>query len=294
MEPDNPNCEEEKETESTETDDELEAGEDLQLGVPIDSLEQPEPFETTVSISGESANIDIVDEPGESQETEVQPETSTQTNESALKMIKDTEANGASAPNGRDGLEDPDNNLQKSPAHQDQLPDEISHNLGAIYRKLDFLHQEFEGKLKYDEHKNRIIDNLHEELQTYKEDLAKKNLQSIMLDVIKIIDDIRKITKYYHNKMIDEIDVPKLLKIIDTIPSDLEDIFSYQGIQSFYCEGDVFDPRRQRIIEKIETVEQLKDKSVAERLRPGYEWDGKVIRPEMISVWVFKKNSVDG
>jgi molecular chaperone GrpE (heat shock protein) len=93
--------------------------------------------------------------------------------------------------------------------------------------------QRFKAKLKYDAHKERIIDHLHQELQAYKNDIVKKHVQSLIMDLIKIIDDARKFTEHYRTKEPSLEDIAKLLDFLDHIPSDLEDILLWQGIKSF-------------------------------------------------------------
>jgi molecular chaperone GrpE (heat shock protein) len=170
--------------------------------------------------------------------------------------------------------------------------DKISLGLEGLSRKLDNLQEEFGRKLKYDAHKEKLIDSLHKELQLYKEDLVKKHVQSMIMDVIKIIDDIRKLSEHYHTCPLEEIEVEKLLGIFDRIPSDLEDIFFYQGIIPYECNGDIFDPKRQRILKNIDTLDQSKDKMIAESIRPGYEWEGRVLRPEIVAVYHYKEPNI--
>ena len=160
-----------------------------------------------------------------------------------------------------------------------------------IKEQLQELSQAFESKLKYDEHKNKTIDDLHQSLQEYREGRVKKYLHRFITDIIKIVDDMRKFTT--HNKKLPPSveTTEKLLKYIENIASDLEDIFSWEGVVPFTCNEDIVDPYRQRILNKIETDDPAKDKTVAERLRPGYEWDGKVIRPEMVSAYIYQTES---
>ena len=54
------------------------------------------------------------------------------------------------------------------------------------------------------------------------------------------------------------------------------------------ADGNLFDARRQRVLKKIETSDIAKDKTVAESLRPGYEWDGQILRPEIVAVYVYQ------
>ena len=156
-----------------------------------------------------------------------------------------------------------------------------------ISRRIDHLAGHFEGKLKYDEHKNQIIDELHGQLQDFREGIIKKHLVSIVSDLIKIIDDTRKFKAHYEAGHRPEDTTERLLDFIGQISSDLEDLFTFQGIFPYTCPGNRYDSVRQRIIRKIPTEDPEKNRLVAESLRPGYEWEGKVIRPEMVAVYIF-------
>lgn len=153
--------------------------------------------------------------------------------------------------------------------------------------QLRTLAEEFQTKLKYDEHKNRIIDGLHQELQEYREGLIRKHLHSTITDAIKIIDDIRKLKSHYEDEPPTEESLPSLLGFLEDIAADIEDLFSWQGVMPFTCNADHFDSTRQRVIKKIKTDDPQIDKKVAESIRPGYEWEGKVLRPEMVAVYIY-------
>lgn len=163
--------------------------------------------------------------------------------------------------------------------------------LNGINEQLKDLSRSFESKLKYDAHKNKIIDDLHQSLQEYREGLVKKYLHRIVIDIIKIVDDMRKFAAHYKNQSDSEKQsndtTEKLYTYIENIASDLEDLFAWEGVTPFTCNGEGIDPSRQRILKKIETDDPEKDKTVAKRLRPGYEWDGKIIRPEMVSAYIY-------
>lgn len=171
----------------------------------------------------------------------------------------------------------------------DDAAESMAQKLEVIQEQMHYLQGEFQTKVKVDAQKDKIIDNLHQELQEYKGDIQKKLLQSMIMDIIQIIDNIRKLTSHYASKDPSENDPEKLLKLLESIPSDLEDIFLWQGIKPFTCNSDTFDPARQRVLKKLETGDKEKDKSVAESIRPGYEWDGKVIRPEMVAAYIYKE-----
>lgn len=165
---------------------------------------------------------------------------------------------------------------------------DLQHHLDDIQTQLAQLKAEFSGKIKYDGHKDEIIDKLHQELQEYKQDIVKKHILSIVLDVVKVADDIRKWIAYFRSLDVSQRDPVKLFRYLEAIPSDLEDIFYWQGVKPYASREGVFDPAKQRTIKKITTDDPSKDKTIAKSLRPGYEWEGKVIRQEMVAVYVYE------
>ena len=160
---------------------------------------------------------------------------------------------------------------------------------GAVQQSLQ---EEFQSKLKYDQHKEKIIDDLHRELQGYKNDILKKAIQPLVLDIINTIDNINKVTWSYRNQK--NVPADKLLEVIEAFSGDLEDVLYRQGIESYKSqEAVVFNGNRQKILKIIETAKMNSDKLVADTLKKGYEWDGKIIRPEMVSVYAYKEECQD-
>jgi molecular chaperone GrpE (heat shock protein) len=168
---------------------------------------------------------------------------------------------------------------------------DFSSKLDNISYQLDALQEEFLNKLKNDAHKDKLIDSLHQELQSYKSDLIKKHVQSMVVDVIKIIDDIRKLSEHYQSMNPKDLKPSKLLYLLKRIPDDLEDIFFYQGVKPFTCSGNEFDATRQRVLKRIITSDASLDNKVAESLKSGYEWGNRVIRPEIVAVYLYQKLS---
>ncbi len=190
---------------------------------------------------------------------------------------------------------EPDQETEDAEKHiEKNIPDEAlsaPSPFDEIKDQLSGLSQAFDNKLKYDEHKNKIINDLHQSLQEYREGLVKKYLLRIITDMIKIIDDMRKFASHYSAERSLDQSPEKLLEYIKDLASDLEDLVSWEGVIPFTCKENMVNPSRQRILNKIETNDPAKDKTVAERLRPGYEWDGKVIRPEMVSAYIYQTES---
>ncbi|WP_166405116.1 nucleotide exchange factor GrpE [Desulfonema ishimotonii] len=175
----------------------------------------------------------------------------------------------------------------------DDMIDPVSLKLDEIERHLERLGREFESKLKHDTHKNRVIDTLHRELQEYKKDVIKKQVKALIMDIIQFVDNSRKLAQHYSVQDASAADPRKLIRLLNGIPSNLEDVMGRQGVSSFTCEDSVFDPTRQRVLRRVETSDPSEDKTIAQRLHPGYEWDGDMIRPELVSVYVHREVRVE-
>lgn len=160
--------------------------------------------------------------------------------------------------------------------------------LERIEAQIERLSNEFKSKLKYDAHKEKIIGQLHEELHQFKNNIIKKQIIPIVTDLIKMIDGISKFSTHHTDKNTSALDSKKLFGFIKGLPSELEDILLSQGVNSFTCNNEFFDPSRQRIVKKITTTDKSKDKFVIKTVYPGYEYAGQLLRPEMVQILIYK------
>ncbi|MDP8228015.1 MAG: nucleotide exchange factor GrpE [Candidatus Electryoneaceae bacterium] len=161
--------------------------------------------------------------------------------------------------------------------------------------QMDDLLRQFQSKIKYDAHKEEIINKLHSELQDYKTDLLQKLLRPLIMDIIHLMDDLTKLIDHYRSQDPSQTDPTKFIRLMAEIPSDLEDILYRQEVESFrHSEKDKsFDPSRQRALKTRKTGDQSLDKTIAQSLRVGFEWMGKVLRPEMVEAFVYDPNLAD-
>jgi molecular chaperone GrpE len=169
-----------------------------------------------------------------------------------------------------------------------RLGDRLSQQFDAIQALL-------ERDARAEATRERVIDRLHGELQEYKQDLLLKVQRPIFLDLIQLHDDI--------GKMIDARPLPAadaeadpfaaVRGILESIQVAIEDILYRQGVEPFAAEGDAFDPRRQRAVATVATEDPARNKTIAARLRKGFQAGDKLIRPEIVSVYTFRSPSAD-
>ena len=157
----------------------------------------------------------------------------------------------------------------------------------SLAGKLEKLAVSFEREVRAEASRERVVDRLHKELEEYKQDLLLKILKPVFIDMIQLHDDI--------GKMIDatdrddlSADARKLLRVSEEYQQAIEDILYRQGVEPFEVEGSTFDARRQRAVAPILTIDPALVKTIARRIRKGFAAEGKVIRPEIVSVYVLK------
>lgn len=157
--------------------------------------------------------------------------------------------------------------------------------LADLQERLEAMSASFETKIKYDAVKERVIDELHHELQGYREDLAFKLMRPLFLDLIGMHDDMSSILRHAPT---DENTEPAQVIMIDNLrsfQSTIEEILTRQGIDVYTEVGDVFVPGRQRATKMIVTEEPELHMKLIERLRKGFAYGSRMLRPEMVTVY---------
>lgn len=163
----------------------------------------------------------------------------------------------------------------------------ILEKVQELQKSLDNLQKCFDRKIATDQHKNQLFDNMHKELVGYQNGNFDKVINSIGLDLILLIDDIKKSHKVYSEKEGTEEDYKKLLKLFYGLVGDLEDILYRQSIESYRIEGSEVDVKRQKIVGTTPTNQLEEENQISERVADGYEKNGAVIRPERVKIYKY-------
>lgn len=166
--------------------------------------------------------------------------------------------------------------------------DVISDNLQELSNKVDQMNQLFIQKIAHTTHEEKIVDQMHAELQKYKQDMYAQLVRPILLDIIEMRDSILRMSASFASRPEGEQNIP--LKTFSDYAYDVQDILEKNNITIYNSkEGDDFSPIKQKAIKKVTTpVEKLHGK-IAESLSSGYDYLGKPISPEKVVVYVYKK-----
>jgi molecular chaperone GrpE len=161
--------------------------------------------------------------------------------------------------------------------------EEVSRDIQILMEEMQRLRRDFDNKVKYDESKERLIDSLHMELQTYREGLHFKILHPVFMDLISMHDDLGKLLEDVLSK---ENEVSRqMLRNLESFQESIEEILRRNGVEAFSVEETTFVSGKQRVLRVVVTSDLALDKRVARRVRKGFEYDGRVLRPEIVEVY---------
>jgi len=154
-----------------------------------------------------------------------------------------------------------------------------------LLSKMEQLEQRFETRLLSDAHKDKLIDQLHAELQGYRNQLIRNQVRPMLLDLIQIFDSYQKLLQDLPPQNTPE-SAQSMREALAMVPQDILDLLYRQGVEPFEVPEPVFQPQSQRMIQKLATEELSLHRQIAQRLRPGFVWDGEPIRQEWVNVYI--------
>jgi molecular chaperone GrpE len=161
--------------------------------------------------------------------------------------------------------------------------------MNEIKAILAALQADFESKLKYDASKERIIQNLHSEVQSYKGGLYFKIMQPIFYDLFAMHDDLTNLLRFNAANISPEEALHRFRKSMASFQESVESVLEHYGVTPFEEPGDDFVPQRQRAARLEPTDDPLKDRQVSNHIRKGFEYEGKVLRPEAVALYKYQE-----
>ena len=176
---------------------------------------------------------------------------------------------------------------EETPNETTKLTAPVETKLDQLLAALEALQAQFGEKIAVDTHKNALFDEMHQELIRYQNGILDKIVETMALDIIQMADSTKRSLRLYEEKEPSEDNYRRLLRVIEGIAEDLDDILYRQSIEPYQVAGAQVDVRRQKIVQTVETDQQDRDNLVAVRVADGYEKNGKVIRPARIKIYKY-------
>lgn len=163
----------------------------------------------------------------------------------------------------------------------------LINDVSELGDRISELGKLFEAKILHTVHEEKIVDQMHSELQKYKEDMYSQLVRPILLDIIEIRDSILRVSQAHQNKPEGEQSIP--LNTFELYASDIREILEKNNIDIYRSDENTdFVPVRQRIITKVLTSDHNLHGKVAKSLSDGYNYYGKIISAEKIAAYFYE------
>ncbi len=177
----------------------------------------------------------------------------------------------------------------EDPGLQENKIEEVTSKLEYLSQLLEQLTKDFEERFLYDEKQEKLIDQMHTELQNYRNDLYASLIKPILIDIIEVVDNIRKAGITYGAKGAEQAEAAF---VITDFIEDLHYILNNYGVDIYKATaGEPFIPVRQRILSTIATNNLELNGKVSESMGFGYFYKGKVLWPEKVTVYKYQSNT---
>ena len=168
------------------------------------------------------------------------------------------------------------------------LLDTVMAGIETLSERIGALETLFQSKILHAAHEEKIVDQMHKELQTYKKDMYSQLTRPILLDIIVMRDGILNVVAAYREKPEEERFVP--LSDFELSADEAEEILEKNQVEVYKSdEGSEFVPVRQKALKKITTDNPELHGKVEKSLSDGYSYNGRTISPEKVNVYVYEK-----
>ena len=163
---------------------------------------------------------------------------------------------------------------------------EIAESISGLSEKIEQMNTLFAQRIQRTEYEEKIMDQMHSELQKYKDDMYSQLIRPILLDIIDVRESIRHLADVFRAKPEDERYIP--LNDFSLYTYDMGDILEKNNVTIFDSKcGDDFTPTKHKVIGTIETSDKGLDRKIADSLSSGYEYNGRFIVSEKVAVYKY-------
>ena len=168
----------------------------------------------------------------------------------------------------------------------------MQETLTNVINSLSNLQKDFEAKIKYDNSKERTIDSLHKELQSYRNNLYFQHLRPLVMGIVTIYDDMVKITTKDCVEDKSQ-EIANISEEISDFIQDIEDVLNRHGFDIYQTDSEIFDPKMQSAQKIVNTDNPDFDQHIAKRVQKGLRYGERVIRAEIVTVYRYVTLTTD-
>ncbi|WP_170110756.1 nucleotide exchange factor GrpE [Flavilitoribacter nigricans] len=142
----------------------------------------------------------------------------------------------------------------------------IENNLAQVHKQSSF--------------KDETIDRLQKLVYSYEKGFIPSIKEPLLKDLILFKDSFNKFRTMFSESS------ETLLREIDFLNDEIEDIFYTHDVDIIQVEGDDYDRELQIVRKKIPTDNQALHRKIVEVLKDGYKSGEKILRKQEVAVYI--------
>jgi molecular chaperone GrpE (heat shock protein) len=165
----------------------------------------------------------------------------------------------------------------------------LSEQLTALHAAFAFLQEGVVAALEKADRSASVIASLESENRSLKWRENERKQEPMIRAFISLFDDLRSVARHAQSDAAGNGRQPAdLLQSLLVFERQALEALRRGQVEAFEpTVADPFDPRRQEVGAILETSSPGQEMRIAEVLRPGFEIDGRVIRPASVRVYRF-------
>lgn len=175
---------------------------------------------------------------------------------------------------------------ETSPVITTDAPKEPMPSSDQLHQEIVQLRKDLESRWKDDRIREEQIAVMQKELEAHRQGLVERLLNPLVDGIIRIHDDTSRLMAQVDGKDTERWNHDRFLKWIHGFQSDLEEILENSGIHTFEEPVTTYEPTRQHAVRTQGTDDANAHRQIVERICPGFERLGRIIRKEQVVVYV--------
>lgn len=162
----------------------------------------------------------------------------------------------------------------------------MQQQFNEVFQRLDQLHDDFNSKLLYDEQKQAQIDFMDRDVKQAIGRLFQQTLRPLFLRLIQLHDTIGENRKVALQTAGEENITTRNYLAYQV---EIEEILTSYKVDSYQTSpGEQFAAARHQVRKALPATDPAQNGAIAESLRPGFTYEGNVLRPEWVNVYRFE------
>lgn len=163
----------------------------------------------------------------------------------------------------------------------DAAADELSARVEELERELAEAREAVAANHERLVRKAADLENARRRHQREKDDLTKYASESVLKDMVPVLDDLRRALEHWGNG--DQSDGATLVEGLEMVARKFEQMLARRGVTAVDAKGQPFDPQYHEAIQQVDD-DSVPHNTVVQEFQRGYVIHNRLLRPALVVV----------